>query len=105
MPLTVARHCSMVEKPQFLPPPSSPPVYWAHQEYSISARAGVADIDAMTARMNNANADFCMTYAPVGDLGYNLHGSGRSRRGCRNTRMIAAMQSHNRNNLADCEPN
>ena len=71
MPLTVARHCSMVEKPQFRPPPFSPPPYSAHQGYSISARAGVADIDAMTARMKNANVDFCMTYAPVGDLGYN----------------------------------
>ena len=39
MPLMVARHCSRVEKPQFLPPPSSP-LYWAHQGYSIAARAG-----------------------------------------------------------------
>jgi hypothetical protein len=69
MPLMVARHCSRVEKPQFLPPPSSPPLYWAHQGYSIAARAGVANIDAMAARMKNANADFCMAYAPVGDLG------------------------------------
>jgi hypothetical protein len=60
MPLTVARHYSMVEKPQFLPPPISPPLYWAHQGYSIAARAGVADIVAMAAKMKNADADFCM---------------------------------------------
>jgi hypothetical protein len=42
MPLTVARHCSRVEKPQFLPPPLSPPPYWAHQGYSSAARTGVA---------------------------------------------------------------
>jgi hypothetical protein len=37
MPLMVARHCSRVEKPQFLPPPSSPPVYWAHPKLDVTA--------------------------------------------------------------------
>jgi hypothetical protein len=50
MPLTVARHCSMVEKPQFLPPRPRP-LYWAHQGYSISAPTGVTRVgkDAIAA--------------------------------------------------------
>ena len=63
MPLMVARHCSRVEKPQFLPPPSLP--YWAHQGYSIAALAGLADINTMPARIKNADPDFCMPYVPV----------------------------------------
>jgi TPP-dependent 2-oxoacid decarboxylase len=51
MPLMVARHCSRVEKPQFLPPPSSAPPYWGHHGYSIPARVGVARVgtDAIAA--------------------------------------------------------
>jgi hypothetical protein len=30
MPLTVARHCSKVVKPQLRPPPTLPPLYSAH---------------------------------------------------------------------------
>ena len=41
MPLTVARHCSTVEKAQLRPPPAGPPAYWAHHGYSIPARADV----------------------------------------------------------------
>src|SRR5262245_31082661 len=36
MPLTVALHCSMVKKPQFVPPP---PVYWAHHRVLSQGRA------------------------------------------------------------------
>ena len=51
MPLTVARHCSRVEKPQFLPPPSSAPPYWAHYGYSVPACTGVTRVgrDAIAA--------------------------------------------------------
>src|SRR5262249_6314407 len=47
MPLTVALHCSMVKKPQFVPPP---PVfeYWAHHRVLSQGRA-VAGVCVSTA--------------------------------------------------------
>src|SRR5262249_607308 len=38
MPLTVALHCSMVKKPQFVPPPPLPE-YWAHHRVLSQGRA------------------------------------------------------------------
>jgi hypothetical protein len=54
IPLTVARHCAKVTKPQLVAPkPSLPPPYCAHHGYSISARAGVA-INGATAKSATA---------------------------------------------------
>src|SRR5262249_2241739 len=49
MPLTVALHCSMVKKPQFVAPPPLPE-YWAHHRVLSQGRAvaGVCDCSTVT---------------------------------------------------------
>jgi hypothetical protein len=61
-------HCSMVEKPQFLPP-SPMPLYCAHQGYSIAAAGRANIVMAATARAaTSAELNLIMVAAPIGEI-------------------------------------